>query len=74
METKIPLVNHGLDFKLRFFLEARLSGSYLLRQVLKPDTKLSKYKSIWAEEVSSLVFKNASNASCKSILTQSQLN
>ena len=54
--------------------EARKSGAYLLRQVLKADTKLSKYKSIWSEEVSSLVFKNALNASCKSILNQSELN
>ena len=60
METKNPLVIHGLDINLRFFLEARLSGAYLLRQVLKADTKLSKYKSIWSEEVSSFALKNAS--------------
>ena len=53
METKIPSVIHGLDINLRFFLEARLNGAYLLRQVLKVDTKLSKYKKIWSEEVSS---------------------
>ena len=39
METKIPLVVHGLDINLRFFLQARLSEAYLLRQVLKVDTK-----------------------------------
>ena len=43
METKIPLIILGLDINLCFFLEARLSGAYLLRQVLKADTKLSKY-------------------------------
>ena len=50
MEIKIPLVIQGLDSNLRFFLEARLSGAYLLRQLLKADTKLSNYKSIWSEE------------------------
>ena len=40
METKIPLVIYGLDINLRFFLEARLGGAYLLRQVLKANTKL----------------------------------
>ena len=74
METKISLVIHGLDISLRFFLEARLSGAYLLRQVLKVDTKLSNYKSILSEEVSLFALKNASSASCESILNQSQLN
>ena len=42
METKIPLVIHSLDINFPFFLEARLSGAYLLRQAVKPDTKIIK--------------------------------
>ena len=41
MEIKISLVIQGLDINLRFFLEARLGGAYLLRQLLEANTKLS---------------------------------
>ena len=60
MKIKISLVIQGLDINLRIFREASLRGAYLLRQLLKADTKLSKYKSIWSEEASLFAFKNAS--------------
>ena len=65
MEIKIPLVIHGLDINLHFFLEAHLSGAYLLRQLLKADTNLSKYKSIWSEEGISFQIKCTSKQSSK---------
>ena len=43
MEIKTFLVIHDLDINSRFFRKARLSGAYVLRQLVKADTNLSKY-------------------------------
>ena len=72
--NKIFLVIHSLDINLGFFREARLSGAYLLSQLLKANINSSNYKSVWSEEASLFVFKNASITSCNFISNQSQLN